>query len=221
MARSAFAAVALLLAGAPASLALHIGTSVNAAVSGAPAASSSGRSPIPTFPYDIIRINVRKLAASSVAAAMIAAQVPMGIVLAAEPANCNVDCFRECDALAPGNKQYCKTQCDAYCVSPEVKGMDDVLRSDPSEPTSSPSSKMNNGIFGDSGVSYSKGVEDLLATAFGAKRQAKPVCVSTLLVTTHTPSSFAHPTYRALRPDCSLSGVVAWSLVPCCLSAGQ
>ena len=34
---------------------------------------------------------------------------------------------------------------------------------------------MNNGIFGDSGVSYSKGVEDLLATAFGATQQAKPV----------------------------------------------
>ena len=31
------------------------------------------------------------------------------------------------------------------------------------------------GIFGDSGVSYSKGVEDLLATAFGATQQAKPV----------------------------------------------
>ena len=32
-----------------------------------------------------------------------------------------------------------------------------------------------NGIFGDSGVSYSSGVEDLLATAFGAKQQAKNV----------------------------------------------
>ena len=34
---------------------------------------------------------------------------------------------------------------------------------------------MNNGIFGDSGVSYSSGVEDLLATAFGATRQNKNV----------------------------------------------
>ena len=31
------------------------------------------------------------------------------------------------------------------------------------------------GIFGDSGVSYSSGVEDLLATAFGATRQSKNV----------------------------------------------
>ena len=31
------------------------------------------------------------------------------------------------------------------------------------------------GIFGDSGVTYSKGVEDLLASAFGATRQAKPL----------------------------------------------
>jgi hypothetical protein len=34
---------------------------------------------------------------------------------------------------------------------------------------------MNNGIFGDSGVAYSKGVEDLFATAFGATRQNKNV----------------------------------------------
>ena len=34
----------------------------------------------------------------------------------------------------------------------------------------------NLGIFGDSGaVSYGSGVEDLLATAFGAKRQNKPI----------------------------------------------
>ena len=31
------------------------------------------------------------------------------------------------------------------------------------------------GIFGDSGVAYSSGIEDLFATAFGAKRQNKPV----------------------------------------------
>ena len=35
--------------------------------------------------------------------------------------------------------------------------------------------EMNNGIFGDSGVAYSKGVEDLFATAFGATRQNKSV----------------------------------------------
>lgn len=35
--------------------------------------------------------------------------------------------------------------------------------------------QMNNGIFGDSGVSYSAGIEDLLATTFGATRQNKNV----------------------------------------------
>ena len=38
-----------------------------------------------------------------------------------------------------------------------------------------PQRKQDNGIFGDSGVSYSKGVEDLFATAFGATRQNQNV----------------------------------------------
>ena len=42
-------------------------------------------------------------------------------------------------------------------------------------PTISPCSPQN-GIFGDSGAaSYSQGVEDLLASAFGATRQSKNV----------------------------------------------
>ena len=119
-------------------------------------------------------------------------------------ATCNADCFRECDIVAPGNQGYCKTQCDDYCSSPGPTGKDDVLRSDvtASAPLSggkdcstyktdaakaycekekkaavlaAQPKTLNNGIFGDSGVSYSKGVEDLLATAFGATRQAKPV----------------------------------------------
>ena len=38
-----------------------------------------------------------------------------------------------------------------------------------------PSTNNDLGIFGDSGVSYSKGVEDLFATVFGATRQSKNV----------------------------------------------
>merc|ERR1719199_1755844 len=33
------------------------------------------------------------------------------------PAACKLECFRECDNLAPGNKGYCTTQCDMYCDS--------------------------------------------------------------------------------------------------------
>ena len=40
---------------------------------------------------------------------------------------------------------------------------------------SMPSNNKDLGIFGDSGVSYSKGVEDLFATAFGATRQSQSV----------------------------------------------
>ena len=120
--------------------------------------------------------------------------------------SCAKDCFRECDIVAPGNQQYCKTQCDDYCASGGPVGKDDVLRSDVTaaapvaagkgdcsnyktdaakaycqkelaadNAAAGPPKEMNNGIFGDSGVSYSKGVEDLLATAFGATRQAKPL----------------------------------------------
>eukprot|EP00965_Chrysotila_dentata_P225911 6195068-Pleurochrysis_carterae.AAC.4 len=73
----------------------------------------------------------------------------------ADLASCRKDCFKECNALAPGNQAYCAQQCDDYCADAEVTGAADVLRSDPS----SPSTENNLGIFGDSGVSYSKGVE--------------------------------------------------------------
>jgi hypothetical protein len=94
--------------------------------------------------------------------------------------SCNADCVKECNQVAPGNKEYCQNQCDAYCAEEGAKGKGDVLRSDPSltkeENTELKSIQMNNGIFGDSGaVSYSKGIEDLLATTFGATRQAKPL----------------------------------------------
>uniref|UniRef100_A0A7S4B0N7 Uncharacterized protein n=1 Tax=Chrysotila carterae TaxID=13221 RepID=A0A7S4B0N7_CHRCT len=89
----------------------------------------------------------------------------------ADLASCRKDCFKECNALAPGNQAYCAQQCDDYCADAEVTGAADVLRSDPS----SPSTENNLGIFGDSGVSYSKGVEDLFATAFGATRQGTNV----------------------------------------------
>lgn len=51
--------------------------------------------------------------------------------------------------------------------------MKDVLRSDPND--ASLKNDKDLGIFGDSGVSYSKGVEDFFATAFGATRQSKNV----------------------------------------------
>ena len=39
----------------------------------------------------------------------------VGPTPAALAENCQLDCFRECDAVAPGNKGYCSKQCDAYC----------------------------------------------------------------------------------------------------------
>jgi hypothetical protein len=114
------------------------------------------------------------------------------------------DCVRECNLVAPGNVGYCQAQCTSYCEDVGAAyGKSDVLRGDASTlksesgrdcssyktdaakaycqksavaaaaPPPSPMS-MNNGIFGDSGVSYSKGLEDLLASAFGATRQAQP-----------------------------------------------
>jgi hypothetical protein len=31
------------------------------------------------------------------------------------PASCRSDCFKECNAVAPGNQGYCATQCDNFC----------------------------------------------------------------------------------------------------------
>ena len=117
--------------------------------------------------------------------------------------DCLSDCVRECNIVAPGNVGYCETQCDTYCKDVGPTGTGDVLRTDVTEsysdctryktdaaraycekkgkkavaaaPSAPSSLQMNNGIFGDSGVVYSKGVEDLLASAFGATRQAKPL----------------------------------------------
>ena len=132
-----------------------------------------------------------------VAAAALSLSLVLGGGMLQSPAfaeggpTCNADCFRECDAVAPGNQGYCKTQCDDYCASVGPTGADDVLRSDvtaaPAVPVAAPSKdcsgfktdkakaycesqnvkttapksslQMNNGIFGDSGVSYSSGVE--------------------------------------------------------------
>ena len=121
-----------------------------------------------------------------------------------EAVPCDKACFKECDAIAPGNEGYCKSQCDTYCADAGPNGSADVLRTDVTAavPTKDCSGyrtdkakgyceaqnqkaiadalprtglEMNNGIFGDSGVAYSKGVEDLFATAFGATRQNKNV----------------------------------------------
>ena len=29
--------------------------------------------------------------------------------------SCKIDCFKECNIVAPGNKDYCTRQCDTYC----------------------------------------------------------------------------------------------------------
>mmetsp|Transcript_2205 Transcript_2205/g.4638 ORF Transcript_2205/g.4638 Transcript_2205/m.4638 type:complete len:187 (+) Transcript_2205:1-561(+) len=133
----------------------------------------------------------RQIAVVGCAALLAVAPSPRALS-AAEAPPCQLSCFRECDRVAPGNREYCSRQCDSYCAEVEAEGQADVLRSDPSEAAPSAakiavgggsskqgqsdrSSSKDLGIFGDSGVSYSSGVEDLLATAFGAKRQSKPV----------------------------------------------
>ena len=37
---------------------------------------------------------------------------PSASALAATAAPCQLDCFRECNVVAPGNKEYCSKQCD-------------------------------------------------------------------------------------------------------------
>ena len=135
-------------------------------------------------------------------AALAAAALPPQTARAAEAAasDCLSDCVRECNLVAPGNLGYCQTQCESYCEDAGANyGKSDVVRTDvtasagsdcsryktdaaqqycakqnklASTPKPSPMS-MNNGIFGDSGVTYSSNVEDLLASAFGATRQNK------------------------------------------------
>jgi len=112
---------------------------------------------------------------------------------------CKLECKKECNALAPGNEGYCGGQCDDFCdnLAPAAStsaGMgaqaeaakdcsgyktdkakeyceaQNVKALTPVKP-----GRDDLGIFGDSGVAYSKGVEDLFATAFGATRQNQNV----------------------------------------------
>jgi len=83
--------------------------------------------------------------------------------------NCEPACIRECDGVAPGNLDYCKEQCKSFCDSQGPTGTDANLTPEQKQLST------NNGLFGDSGISYSKAVEDLFATAFGAKRQNQNV----------------------------------------------
>ena len=132
-----------------------------------------------------------------VPAALAAVLLPSQAARAADAAagDCLTDCNRECNLVAPGNQGYCATQCADYCKDNPMGGQSDVLRADVSEcnsyktaqakeycqkqvtkaatPPNPMNLQMNNGIFGDSGVAYSKGVEDLFASAFGATRQNK------------------------------------------------
>ena len=150
----------------------------------------------------------RRSALLSSAAAISCGFLPARAAIAADAPDvpCDKACFKECNALAPGNEAYCKDQCDTYCAEAGPTGASDVLRSDVTAAANAKQSdcsgyktdkakafceaenqkavaalkpktglEMNNGIFGDSGVAYSKGVEDLFATAFGATRQNKNV----------------------------------------------
>lgn len=113
-------------------------------------------------------------------------------------AECRASCNTECNTVAPGNKDYCAAQCEDFCdnLDPTAVGSPASEKQAPAKDCSGyksaeakaycakenekalalarPASK-DLGIFGDSGVSYSKGVEDLFATAFGAKQQNKNV----------------------------------------------
>jgi len=82
-------------------------------------------------------------------------------------AECKASCFKECNTVAPGNKAYCASQCDSFCDASGAAAAD--------KPADLPDVSKDLGIFGDSGVGYSKGFEDLFATAFGAKRQSKKI----------------------------------------------
>jgi len=114
---------------------------------------------------------------------------------------CKLECNKECNAAAPGNKDYCATNCDDYCESFNPGSAALAIASD-TKPVAAAKdcSKYKSkealqwcdeqnekalapvkpggtdlGAFGDLGVTYSKGVEDLFATAFGATRQNKNV----------------------------------------------
>jgi hypothetical protein len=93
----------------------------------------------------------------------LAAVAPLAANAEDPPVDCLASCIAECTKLAPGNDAYCESQCQEFCSNNEVGAP---------PPTSA---GKTGGIFGDSGVSYSNDVEDLLATAFGAKRQSKNV----------------------------------------------
>ena len=116
---------------------------------------------------------------------------------------CLSGCFKECSAITKSGP-YCAESCDAYCSEGGATGTDDVLRSDVTGQTAEKKDcgtyktdkarawcagenertlaalrandiDKNLGLFGDSGVTYGKGLEDLFATAFGATRQSQPL----------------------------------------------
>ena len=162
------------------------------------------RPPPPATALDGCSRTRRLLIPAALAAVLLPAAAPANAAEAAA-GDCLTDCVRECNLVAPGNLGYCQEQCDAYCKDNSgPTGTGDVLRQDvtaltakdcsgyktdsaraycakqnalAAAPKPKPASpmQMNNGIFGDSGVTYSQGVEELLASAFGATRQAKPV----------------------------------------------
>jgi len=148
---------------------------------------SGGRLELPAAAQQLIAVGSAVLITACSAGPALAAEVMT-------TPQCLISCNQECNALAPGNKGYCATQCDDFCESLDPVASGAVVASDASKDCSgyktdkakeyceaenakavaprAPAGK-DLGIFGDSGVSYSKGVEDLFATAFGATRQNK------------------------------------------------
>eukprot|EP00316_Scyphosphaera_apsteinii_P017661 CAMPEP_0119302534 /NCGR_PEP_ID=MMETSP1333-20130426/4118_1 /TAXON_ID=418940 /ORGANISM="Scyphosphaera apsteinii, Strain RCC1455" /LENGTH=198 /DNA_ID=CAMNT_0007304917 /DNA_START=36 /DNA_END=632 /DNA_ORIENTATION=+ len=110
------------------------------------------------------------------------------------PAVCSLECNKECNIVAPGNKGYCESNCKEFCESQLPMAGDtgaaskdcSGYKTDKAQAycaTQNTKALMaaettvgkDLGIFGDSGISYSKGVEELFATAFGATRQNQNV----------------------------------------------
>ena len=150
--------------------------------------------------------------------------------------SCQLDCFRECNKVAPGSGAYCTSQCDTYCEEVGDSYQSDVVRGEATPAPAVADGKdcgkqfkteaavkycegqkvaaakaaqpydplaMNNGIFGDSGVTYSKGVEDLLAP----RRAAAEVAQSAGALLWRAPTRLLEPLTAVLVPGRSLAAV--------------
>ncbi len=103
---------------------------------------------------------------------------------------CTSQCDTYCDSLGPNEfdelKKKEQSSTDAGgnggsrappkdCSVYQSADARDACESEKSIAATKTAAGQNLGLFGDSGVTYSNGVEDLFATAFGAKRQNKDI----------------------------------------------